>query len=409
MKFEFIPGNMRADGKGPIEKYKTINLRNGGNDCEFGKIRDILLQDLIQNDYFETQQSEFAIVFVDGEYWGVYNIYEDYNDHYISNNYDIDNKNVVVIKGGNVESGDEEKDKQLFRDTVNYLKTTDMSIQKNYEEAERQWDMEGYALYSAFYAYIDVQDGWYVGANYGLWRVREPDPSVPKADGKWRMMTFDTEFSTGLYSDGTNYQNDIIKQVLNETSSVATKLGGSITYSLVKNKGFKNKYINALCDMKNIYFELERVNKAIDEKANMYYPLVVDNIQRNGPDWAINYPEGWFTGQIGVLKDWLKGRNSIFMKFIQDDFGFQPPVNVTVTTNDFTMGSFTINNMNEFHNEYQGEYFKENILYITAKPNTGKRIEIWKLKNCNLANTNSNKSTLGIYPKKGCNVTIVFK
>jgi len=410
MKFEFIPGNWRADGKGPIEKYKTINLRNGGNDCEFGKIRDMLLQDIIQNEYFETQQSDFAIVFIDGEYWGVYNIYEDYNDHYIGNNYDIDNKNVIVIKNGKVESGDEVEDKQLFKNTTNYLRKTDMSIQENYEEAGRQWDMEGYAWYAAFYAFIDVQDGWYSGSNYAAWRVVEPDPSVPKADGKWRMMTFDTEFSTGLYGDGTNYKNDIIKQVLNDTSNVAKNLlGGSITSSLIKNKEFKNKFVNALCDMKNIYFELEKVEKAIDEKVNIYYPLMYDNVQRNGPSWAVNNPEGWFNGQIGNLRNWLKGRNSVFMKFIQEDFGFQAPVNVTITTNDFTMGSFMVNNMNEFHNEYQGEYFKENILYITAKPNSGKRIETWKLNGCNLANTNSNKSTLGIYPKKGCSVTIVFK
>jgi len=172
MKFEFIPGNMRADGKGPIEKYKTINLRNGGNDCEFGKIRDMLLQDIIQNDYFETQQSDFAIVFIDGEYWGVYNIYEDYNDHYISNNYDIDDKNVIVIKNGKVESGDEIEDKELYKNTTNYLRKTDMSIQENYEEATRQWDMEGYAWYAAFYAFIDVQDGWYSGSNYAVWRVK---------------------------------------------------------------------------------------------------------------------------------------------------------------------------------------------------------------------------------------------
>jgi len=406
MKFEFIPGNMRADGKGPVTKYKTFNLRNGGNDSEFGKIRDMLLQDLVQNDYFETQQSDFAVVFIDGEYWGVYNVYEDYSDHYIGNNYDIDNKNVVVIKSYKVESGEDE-DIKLFEDTVNYLRTTNMTIPENYEEAKRQFDMEGYVWYAAFYAYIDVQDGWYIGGNWAMWRVRDPDNSVPKADGKWRMMTFDTEFSTGLYGDGTNYKSDIIKQVLNKKSFIVRQLGGAITNSLLNNEEFKTMYINALCDMKNIHFEPKRVKKAIDEKENILLPLMKDHILRNGPDWALEDPEVSFKDQVKLIRDWLNGRDSVFMKFIQDDFGFQPPNKVIITANDFNMGSFIVNNMNEFHEEYSGEYFKENILYITAKPNSGRKVKAWKLKNCNLANRS--KLSIGIYPKKGCTVTIDFK
>jgi len=35
-----------------------------------------------------------------------YNVYEEYNDHYIANNYDIDNKNVIVIKDFKIEAGE---------------------------------------------------------------------------------------------------------------------------------------------------------------------------------------------------------------------------------------------------------------------------------------------------------------
>lgn len=110
IKYELIPGNIRSDGKGPVTKYKFFNLRNGGNDSEFAKMRDNVLQDLVTNPYFETQQSDISIVFIDGEYWGFYkiNVYEEYSNHYIANNYDIDSKNVVVIKDYRVESGEDD-------------------------------------------------------------------------------------------------------------------------------------------------------------------------------------------------------------------------------------------------------------------------------------------------------------
>ncbi|ORX66230.1 hypothetical protein BCR32DRAFT_286347 [Anaeromyces robustus] len=35
--------NMHSDGKGPVTKYKLFNIRNGGNDSEFSKMRDSVL------------------------------------------------------------------------------------------------------------------------------------------------------------------------------------------------------------------------------------------------------------------------------------------------------------------------------------------------------------------------------
>jgi len=50
-------GNIRSNRKGPVNKYKYFNLRNGGNDSEFAKMRDNVIQELVSgNPYFETQQ-----------------------------------------------------------------------------------------------------------------------------------------------------------------------------------------------------------------------------------------------------------------------------------------------------------------------------------------------------------------
>lgn len=111
LKYDLIPGNMRSDGKGPLNKYKSFNIRNGGNDFDYTKIRDILFQGLVKERPYETQQSDLTIAFLNGEYWGIYSIQEDYSDHYIANNFDIDKDNVVILKrignGYQLEAGDE--------------------------------------------------------------------------------------------------------------------------------------------------------------------------------------------------------------------------------------------------------------------------------------------------------------
>eukprot|EP00833_Pecoramyces_ruminatium_P016837 jgi/Orpsp1_1/1190869/evm.model.d7180000081748.1 len=336
LKYELIPGNMRSDGKGVVTKYKSFVLRNGGNDSHFTKLRDRTLQYLIANHMFENQQSDYVIVFIDGEYWGIYSIYEEYDDHYIANNYDIDNKNVVIVKPSkNIEAGTEE-DLKKVNDDIKYVQANDMSISSNYDKASEKFDILGLCWYSAFYAYIECKDGWFYGSNMAMWRVREPDSSVPKADGKIRFLTYDTEFSAGLYEgDNTRYDIDIFPDLLNEKSFISSIRGTRMVRSLLKNDEFKSMFINALCDIYNIIFDEEIVNNSIDKTSSILLPLIRENIERFG--YPVEHdgiepkpePEDHFKSEVNNFKTWLKNRRTVFMKYVANAFGLDPAVKIS--------------------------------------------------------------------------------
>ncbi|OUM66361.1 hypothetical protein PIROE2DRAFT_6403 [Piromyces sp. E2] len=419
IKYELIPGNMRSDGKGVVSKYKTFVLRNGGNDSHFTKLRDRTLQYLIENKLFETQQSDYVIVFIDGEYWGIYSIYEEYDDHYIANNYDIDNKNVVVVKSGNnLEAGTEEDFKQHEAD-LKFIRKTDMSVPANYSKATEIIDMDGVCWFGAILAFIECKDGWYYGGNFSMWRAREPVSSVPKADGKLRIMTFDTEFSMGLYNnDYSKYDNDVFAELYSTTSYIPTTTGSSIILSLIKNPEFKNMFLTTLCDVQNIIFDEKDLNRLIEESSSVLLPLMKENNERfgfprefEGMDITFT-PEEHFKNEINILTTWVKNRKTVFLKQIANAFGLKPAVKITVSSNDFRKGGFSINkgyefNGKVFNKKFNGEYFTENIVYITGKASKGRKLKSWTVKNCKVAN--KKKNTLGIYPKKGCKVTANFK
>jgi len=414
IKFDIIPGNQRSDGTGPVTKYKSFYLRNAGNDSRHSKIRDVVLQKLIKNDRlgFETQQSDYAVVFVDGEYWGIYGVYEEYSDKYISNNYDIDDKNVIIVKADfpyKIEDG-EEADLESLDKLIEFILNNDLSIPSNFETVSEQLDIVSYAWYLAFCIYVDIIDGYFSGSNWSMWRVREPEPSIPKADGKWRMMLFDTEYSTGLYNEAVDYTRDVLKTILE--SDVATTSSRKINYvvakKIIENEEFKSILINALCDMKNIYFENEKVQKLIEENENRLLPLITEHTLRNGPDEDLDDPIESYKKKVQDFKDYMNNRYPIFLELVQKDFGLKSPLKVTVTANNFNRGSILINDMNEFNESYTGEYFRENILYITAKPNEGNKLASWVLKNCKAA-TSLKSNTIGIYPKNNkCTVKANF-
>ena len=248
-----------------------------------------------------------------------------------------------------------------------------------------------------------------------MWRVRNPVQNILNADGKWRMLVFDNELSSSLFGDGKDYNNTFLSSILNETSKVSKNFGSKLLNSLLKNPNFKNMFINALSDIRNIDFESNRVYKYIDKLYSIFAPIMHDDFIRFGPDWVLYGPEEYYQKQVGIFKSWLYGRYDIFMNIIAKVLKFKPAVEVSINSSNFDKGSFIVNNgWKLFEEEYKGLYFRENTLYLSPNPYKGK-FQYWRVKNCKLAgntteiNFKSTDLNLAINPLEGCTVKVYYR
>lgn len=413
LKYELIPGNIRSDGQGVVNKYKTFTIRNGGNDFEYTKIRDKTLQDLIINRKLETQQSEVIVLFLEGEYWGVYILVENYDEHYISYNYDIEDNNVIIIKNSKIEAG-ENTDDNIFEKMSQYVSNEDMSGPSKYKQASELLDIENFMWYAVFNIYIGNRDSVFKANNWAMWSVRNPVQNITNADGKWRAMVFDNDLSAGLFVDENDYNNIMLSDIFNETLTMHKCIGTRFLNSLLKNLTFKNMFINALCDIRNIDFESNRVFEYLEKLNFIIEPLMVDNFLRFGPHWVLNNPQEYYQNQVSTFKNWLYLRYNTFVYNIAKYFNFQPPVEVSVTSINFSKGTFIVNNgWKIFEEEYKGLYFTENVLHLSANPTKG-IFEYWRVKNCKLIDSDetsfkSESINLSINPLEGCSVTAYYK
>ena len=401
IKYNIIPDNVRSDEGGYVKKYKSFVLRNGGNDCDYLKFRDSFIQDMVSDCSFDTQASMPVVLFIDGEYWGCYVLYEDYSDNYIENNYGIGDDKVVIVKNWKLESG-EEADMDLFREMYNTIVSNDMSDPAEYREAASMLDMPGFAQFCALNIYIHNEDSVFRDNNWQLWRVRGPGNKNSWSDGKWRVLTFDTEFSTGIYSDGTDYDACMLDEALSEGDS----FGCSLLSSLIKNGEFRNLFVNALCDMRNISFEKAKVDESLPEYRQVYGKLVPDTQRRFGP---FEYEaDTFFDEKADGLKTWLDGRYDVFPTLIQEQFGYTEPKDVCVRTSDGTKGGFSLNNgKHVFFTEYRGYYFKETGFTVRAESNIPAGFDHWEVKNGTISDPHSVTAT--VIPEEGCEVTAVYR
>ena len=88
--YPIFPELLKPANGEPVTQFKCLILRNSGNDYNNAYIRDGMLQDLVSHLGFETQAYRPAVIFINGEYWGIYNIREYYNDWYFSTHYNAD-------------------------------------------------------------------------------------------------------------------------------------------------------------------------------------------------------------------------------------------------------------------------------------------------------------------------------
>lgn len=377
LKYELFPGNYSEENGKLLKKYKSFTLRNGGNDCDFGKIRDPFIQRLAEGMRFETAANLPVIAFINGEYWGLYTLHEEYSDNFIDYHYGINNDNVITVKVGEVDDGEPE-DIRLFDEMLDFIAYSDMSDPELYARACLMLDMGSFADYAALHFYIGNQDGPFQNNNWQMWRVREPDDSAPYADGRWRMMLYDTDSSSGIYDGGQTFGEDNLLPILTGTD-YHWRHPALLFNSLIQNEEFLGEFVNACCDIRNLYFAKGRAGSLLTEMTRWYKPYQADNLRRFGPRWANWNPDNSFAEHLGNIRRYFDGRYNRFLDIIRKDFELSAPVTLTFKIQG--EGSIIINGRDEvpLTQTTALRYFPEFGITVTAVPAEGKTFRGWEV------------------------------
>ena len=73
-----------------INDYEAFVLRNSGNDWESTVLRDGFTTSLTENLNIDHQQYRPAVLYINGDFWGIQNLREKINEHFIASNHNID-------------------------------------------------------------------------------------------------------------------------------------------------------------------------------------------------------------------------------------------------------------------------------------------------------------------------------
>lgn len=310
-------------------------------------LRNYLGQTIMSNRGFDTLCVRPTVLFINGEYWGMYELGEGYSGEYIENKYGIDKSDTILIKNGEVEVG-RKNDNYYYIQLLTYIADHDMRDSFEYEKASGLLDMEAYINYYAAMIYLGRSGDW-PGTNYALFRSRRSGGEGYN-DGKWRFMLFDLDKSC--------YESYLTTQ---DTLHV-TRCGGGVMEdmfdSLCKNGEFQKQFANTICDLMNTSLSYENAEAVIDE----YYEKHRDTILKsNARFFGENKTEADVLSSIEDMKMFFKNRKEPLLRQVAESFNIEAATGeIAVEIDDKIVDKVTLNTMNrEYYadGKYSGTYF----------------------------------------------------
>lgn len=184
------------------DSYKSLLLRGANSDAFSTRLRDVVISSLAKPLDIIYQDALAIEVYINGEYWGHYNLREKINKHFIAQwegvteEKDIDNIDILARTGRDefLQNGDNTDWLAL----CDFCKTEDLNIPENLAFVEERLDIDSLFTHAAFEIIIGNDDF----TNVRVYRV---------PGGKWKYLLFDVE--AGFLSNDKAPMNYYIKKV----------------------------------------------------------------------------------------------------------------------------------------------------------------------------------------------------
>ncbi len=317
-----------------------------------------------------------TVHFINGEYWGLINIRERIDRHFIASHHGVDPDRVAILSNNAEISEGSRQDRDDFLALRDFIASNNMASAANYNYVRERMDVENFIRYNVAQIYVNNRD--WPHNNIDVWRVTHPDgPTGAEgtADGRWRWVLFDTDFGFGL-----NGWADV------NTLQHATRFAGDQDWStvmlrrLLANTEFRNRFINTFADHMATSFRQERVS----ELADAMHAEISQEIGEHAARWR---NQG--SASVNPLKSFGANRPAYMQTHLLDHFSLSGTANVRLDTPDPERGSVRVNSIVIDENTpglsdpsqpfpWSGTYFIGVPVTVEALPAPGFRFAGWQ-------------------------------
>ena len=352
--YEFFP-----DQRPGITDFKSVMMRNAGNDFDYIYMRDAVIQRIMsENVDIDWQAWRPAIFLLNGQYKGILNIRERSNEDNIYTNYDGLEDIDMVENWYELKEGDYDEWK-AFMDFY-------QAHGHSYEEYDKIMDVREFMnvmILNLFFCNLD-----FPGNNIVWWK--------PQAEGgRWRVIVKDIDFGLGLYGRSVSYNT--IKWLYDPNYDKDNAWANRYEHTrlfrrLMEDERFSREFIDRCAIYMGDFMNLDRTWEIWEPMYNL--------IRNEYPIHRKLYNEWWpnYNTELSNAKNWLKNRPAIFYKHISDYYKVGTPVNLSINQSlssaDLSRIEVSFNGVKLTRSKFDGKFFAGRSVVLTGENVVGWRV-----------------------------------
>lgn len=258
-------------GEDAPQIYDSLCIR-AGQDYLFAIFREELFASLCQDmtDTVLTQRQKFCILYINGEYWGIYNLKEAFTELYYAQNRGVSEESVEIIQAPTFPGND------IFS-LMNFLSSHDMTLQENYE-------------YACSVINEDSLIDWMIIEGYST------NGDVQQNLRYFRSSENGNRYEFALYDlDWSFYYHNPFKDILSNDSQMHWQ-HLRITRNMMKNPTFRQKFLARLSYHLENTLSTDNVLSRID----YFHDLLAPEVPREKQRWggAYSYWENTYVARL---------------------------------------------------------------------------------------------------------------
>jgi hypothetical protein len=360
-----------------IGRFESFVLRSSADDQVLTMFRDALSQSvLVEYMDVDVQAYRPAVLFLNGQYWGIHNIREKINEHYAAGNFGVDPNEVNLLEGsGSVVAGTEAG----YAAMVDYANTHNMADPAQYEVVSAQIDVDQYIDYMIGHIYLAERD--WPGNNIKFWRAT----SGPLARWRWVNYDMDQCFMTWSLQENMIAKTTTISGPSWPNPEWSTRL----FRNLLKNEAFRHEFIQRYAYHMNTTFRPERLVQFIDRFQERLAPEIPRHITKWGGKKDPDARETWMSPTFSSVAQWKQNvdqmrvfavnRPAATIRHFLDHFGLSGTSEVSLQLHVADSGVLQINGK-RLRDGFQGFYFNDVPIVVRATPRWGYTFSHWDIR-----------------------------
>ena len=278
--------------------FRRLILKAAGSDnyphqTGGAHFRDVFVQKVseLSNLELDERRSTYVSLFVNGQYWGVYDMREkvddnQYTDYYYGQDYlfrDSD-QYIQYIKtwGATEPEFGNQPAVDAWQSLLDYVQNNDMAVEANYNYVESQLNIDSLVDYFVLNSYMVNRD--WLNWNTSWWRGTNPAGEALK----WRYALWDMDGVLGHYTNYTGIPDTSAEADPCQVEDLTVGVGHAQTIKKLVDESpiVRQKYITRYADLLNTHLSCERVTQVFDSIVAIITPEMPRQIQRWGGSMA---------------------------------------------------------------------------------------------------------------------------